>query len=141
MEKSAKVNHNDGDVQTDGRGDFLANCEKFSSSSNQSYNKEVNEKPPKPQSFECELCNYQTTDELELKNHATSHEELSLQHNCGHCSYSSSSQENLKSHVIRMHAGENELHCPQCGSSYNTENQLSRHTKIGHSKREQRVGT
>ena len=84
--------------------------------------------------FNCEHCNYQTSEKGNLKRHFRTVHERARNFICDKCGYAASQKDGLKQHVARVHEGEKEFVCDQCNFKSRWKHTLAYHHNAAHKK-------
>jgi len=84
--------------------------------------------------YDCELCNFQTNKQSDMKAHLkTEHDvgtETKRAHTCVHCTeFRATNKKMLDQHIIDIHKNVRKYHCDQCNFSSNYINNFQRHQK------------
>ena len=80
--------------------------------------------------FKCDVCNFATAQEADLKNHTSLHHD-GLQFKCDKCDFSSTFEEELSNHK-RRHHGVYKSSCDKCEYTPSSNDEISQHMNHRH---------
>ncbi|XP_028839069.1 zinc finger Y-chromosomal protein 1 [Denticeps clupeoides] len=84
--------------------------------------------------YKCERCCQTFSEEEELAQHATTHEEART-HQCAHCDHRSSNSSDLKRHIISVHTKDYPHKCAICGKGFHRPSELKKHSAAHRTKK------
>ncbi|XP_026106704.1 zinc finger Y-chromosomal protein 1-like isoform X2 [Carassius auratus] len=84
--------------------------------------------------FHCERCGQTFSEEDELTQHASTHEDA-RGHQCSHCDHRSSNSSDLKRHVISVHTKDYPHKCAVCGKGFHRPSELKKHSALHKAKK------
>ncbi|XP_059404829.1 zinc finger Y-chromosomal protein 1-like isoform X2 [Carassius carassius] len=84
--------------------------------------------------FHCERCGQTFSEEDELTQHASTHEDA-RGHQCSHCDHRSSNSSDLKRHVISVHTKDYPHKCTVCGKGFHRPSELKKHSALHKAKK------
>lgn len=80
--------------------------------------------------FSCSLCDFETIDEDDIKNHMESHE-ICMLFSCKHCNFQAASKSSLRNHLTESHE-DLCYKCKNCDYKSTTYGAMSRHVRTVH---------